>query len=150
MDLKYSFGGTQMQPLVKGVVPFTFDPLRHGCLQEALLERTEKLLHALRDEFDASLKLFDDTDADAVGRLRALNIMVATVTYTTNTILASSPSVQYAIMFERLQQILQRKADITELFGADTYSSVHAILMPVWATLRSIDTTFVAAEEEKD
>lgn len=139
IDLVYSFGGTKEFPLVQGRVPFQYDPTKHACLQEALLERTELFIHSLKDVFDEALAVFDGPDGD---KLRALDVMVATVTYTTNTILVASPSVHYAIMFERVQEIFKRREAIQSVLGDKVAAAVEDILKPVWINLRAIDNSF--------
>lgn len=151
IDLVYSYGGTRESPLVKGVVPFTYDPEIHTTLQEALLERTELFLGNLKDTFDQALRVFEDaTDRSKEDRLRALDIMISTVTYTTNTILVASPSVHYAIMFERIQSIFRHMDTIKDAFGDQVATNVQTILKPVWVNLRALDSSFNTNDDEKE
>lgn len=141
MKLSYSYGGTKEQPLVSGVVPFTYDPAVCDCVQTALLERTEHLLASLKTVFDDALAVFEG-DTTPVARLKALDVMVATVLYTTNTILIASPSVHYAIMYERIQQVFKHMDGIKATFGAAVAENVRVILKPAWVNLRAIDSAF--------
>lgn len=131
-----------------GVIPFEYDDETHSCLQEALLERTERFIHTLKDVFDGARTSFDNVDATASfsDRQRALNIMVSVVVYTTNVILAASPSVHYAIMFERIQDIFSRVPVIRSEFGDATAANTETVLKPVWATLRAMDSAFATEQ----
>ena len=148
MDLGYSYGGTREDPLVKGFVPFVYDTHIHSCLQEALLERTELLLQSLQFEFDSSKDVFDTSAESKARRLRALDVMVATVVFTTANILVQSPGVHYAIMFTRIQEIFKRETSIRDTFGDEIADRVLKILKPVWVDLRAIDNSFGKQEAQ--
>ena len=150
MDLAYSFGGTREAPLVRGVVPFTYDSHVHGCVQEAFLERTELLLTLLTATFDAALKTFDDAGEPVDARLRALDVAVATVVFTTRNILTQSPGVHYALMFTRIQEVFQRAAAIRTLLGEKALENVETILKPAWVDLRAIDQSFGQAADGEE
>lgn len=138
MDLTYSYGGTKEAPLVRNTVLFQYDPEVHGCLQEAVLERTDALLDSLTTEFDNALRRFDDESTLPDEKATALDIMVATVMFTTKNILVQSPSVKYALMYTRIQEIFKRKPSI----APETYAILEDMLKPAWVDLRAIDNSF--------
>ena len=142
MDLAYSFGGTRDAPLVRGVVPFTYDTHVHSCVQEAFLERTEIFLTLLTMTFDNALRTFDDGHESRAARLKALDVMVSTVVFTTRSILTQSPGVHYALMFTRIQEVFKRAATIQTLFGDEVLQGTEEILKPAWVDLRAIDQSF--------
>ena len=148
MDLSYSYGGSREKPLVRGVVPFQYDSHIHSCLQEALLERTERLLHSLEIEFDVAMRTFDTADSVPAEKLKALDIMIATVLFTTKNILVQSPGVHYAVMFTRIQEIFKRDTQIRGHFGNIIAERMQAILKPAWVDLRAIDNSFGRNEGE--
>lgn len=138
MDLTYSYGGTKEAPLVRNTVLFQYDPEVHACLQEAVLERTDALLDSLTTEFDNALRRFDDESTLEEEKAIALDIMVATVMFTTKNILVQSPSVKYALMYTRIQEIFKRKP----MIAPETYAILEDLLKPVWVDLRAIDNSF--------
>ena len=147
MDLAYSFGGTREEPLVKGIVAFTYDTHVHACLQEALLERTELLLDRLSMTFDDALRAFDCKDTRRSLRIKALDTMISTVVFTTKNILVQSPGVHYVLMFTRIQEVFRREEVIQKLFGADAALQMLEILKPIWVDLRAIDNSFGVGDE---
>lgn len=139
MNVTYSYGGRSAEePLVKKTVEFVFNPDRHSCLQEALLERTELILASLTSVFDDAKMMFD-AEIDSA---RNLDVMVSTALYATKNIIAQSPSVKYAVMFERIQQVFARLDVVEARHGAVVKANVMDLLKPVWFTLRAIDATF--------
>ena len=138
MNLTYSFGGTKEAPLVRNTILFQYDPDVHSCLQEAVLERTDALLESLTAVFDDALRTFDNGSTSAAERDTALDVMVATVVFTTKNVLVQSPSVKYALMYSRIQEIFKRKPSIS----AETYAAVEDVLKPAWVDLRAIDSSF--------
>lgn len=143
LGLRYSFGGTRKSPLIHGRIPaFYIVDESHDSLQAALLERTDNLLTELANIFDGALSTFDDETKEKSQRLLALEKMYATVIYTTGTVLTQSPSVKYAIMFTRIQQIFARMPTIASVFSQSVAKTVRDSLEAPWNVLRAIDASF--------
>lgn len=139
LSIRYSFGGSRDAPLVSRRVEYTHDPAACS-LQEALLGRTERMLHDLCAVFDAAKRDFDSKDASLQDE--ALQKMMGAVTYATKNILSQSFSVHYALMFTRIQEIFERLPVIEERCGVEVKSTVSSFLAPTWNVLKLIDSSF--------
>lgn len=136
LTIRYSFGGSEDDPLVRREVPF-HPPAGVG-LQEALLERTDLLIKDLCEVFDGAYNAFAEDAASDHERAQALSVMAGTVIYATK-FLALNVSVKYALFFERIQALFRALEVAKALFGAGSCDAIIGALENPWKWLKEID-----------
>jgi len=138
--ITYSFGGTAAAPLVRRTIAMDVPAeVTADMLQEILLERADKIiadLCAVFDAAEAALVSSGYTDGKQV------EILMGAAAYCVNNLLAPSPSAKYAHMYDRVQRLLNYKADIARHMGARSADVMLTYTMPVWETLRMLDSLF--------
>lgn len=139
LSVSYSFGGKPEAPLVHRKVTFFMSEAAPN-LQEALLERTDLIIQDLCTVFDeafAALKASEYTDGAQV------DICMGACAYCVNNILVQAPSVKYAHMFFRVQQLLNATSEhLRYTLSPRGLEVLQSFLLPIWETLLRIDATF--------
>ena len=127
------------------VIHFQYSP-EASTLQEALLERTDALLQDLCTVFDDAKSTFDTATAGVGGVASDIDVaiqkMMGAATYATKNVLAQSPSVKYALMFTRVQDIFARMNVIRDAMGPDAVHTIEHFMTPIWSVLKTIDDAF--------
>ena len=137
ISLKYSFGGTETEPLVARQVRVRVDASSN--LQEALLHRTDALLLDLCAVFDAA---FDVLEQDAYANTVALDICAGAAFYATRNVIDICPTTAYGKMFERVQRLLRVQTRIQAACGQAVTDAMLTVVMPAYKTLLRIDDSF--------
>jgi len=143
LSITYSIGGSEgeAEPLLRRTVPYVVDlpdapsPLE---VQEALLERTDRVLTDLCQLFDETYDMYERE-----GRTKSLHvqIMMGACSHAVK-ILSCGPSTAYALMFLRVQKLLNLKEHIAMCINIGAAKTMETFVLPLWETMRAIDSTF--------
>jgi len=137
MNLTYAFGGTREAPLVRRTVAMSILPSED--LQEKLLERTDLLMQDLCTVFDDAWVLLASSGfSDA----EQLNVAMGAASYAVSNIIVQSPSTNYALMYGRVQTLLNARPEVAENIGAGAARVLSEVLLPHLEALKAIDATF--------
>jgi len=137
-SISYSFGGSKAEPLIRRTVAMVVEGTITN-LQEVLLERTDLLLADLCLVFDEAMAALVESEyTDDV----QVNILMGACAYCVNNILAQSPSAKYAFMFTRVQKLLNTRSELVRTMGPAAVKTLTEFILPVWDTLKSIDSIF--------
>ena len=138
--ITYSFGDTATAPLVRRTIAMDVPAeVTADMLQEILLERADKVIADLCAVFDAAEAALV---ASGYKDGKQVEILMGAAAYCVNNLLAPSPSAKYAHMYDRVQRLLNYKADIARHMGARSADVMLTYTMPVWETLRMLDSLF--------
>ena len=140
-SISYSFGGSRERPLISRRIEFHVpkSPETDHQLQEILLERADVIINDLCHVYDEAMtKLVHSNYTDK----KQVDILMGASAYCVNNILVQSPSTKYALMYSRVQDLLNCRSHLTKTMGPSCVDIISGFVLQTWETLRQIDSSF--------